>query len=165
MVASIARTSGSIAAIVALAACAAAPVRGGTVEQAREQFAWAASCPEEEVRVERISAAPPAPAAIARNPERLAMWRASFGTSVDPKARQTIAVSGCGESDTYMCWDWGWYVAGPDGRPEFVYKGTACNEALDGRRSAGLDAIDRARADAESHESGGPRAPAPARAP
>jgi hypothetical protein len=149
MVAVVARTLGSLAASVVLVACIAEPRRAATADQAREQFALSAVCPEEEVRVEPISSAPPAPRAIARDPRRMAIWRASFGTAVDPKARQTIAVSGCGESDTYACWDWGWYLPGPDGRPQFVYKGTACNEVLDGRRSAGLDAIDRARADAE----------------
>jgi hypothetical protein len=150
MVALVARTLGPIASAVALVGCVPVPQRAATADQAREQFALAALCPEEDVRVEPISSAPPAPRAIARDPRRMAIWQASFGISVDPKARQTIAVSGCGESDTYACWDWGWYVPGPDGRPQFVYKGTSCNEVLDGRRSAGLDAIDRARAEAEN---------------
>jgi len=154
MLARIARVLGPIAAPVALAGCVAAPYRAATAEQARRQFASDAFCPVEEVTAERVSTVPQPPAAIARDPSRLALWRRAFGTLADPTARQTIAVSGCGESETYACWDWLGYEPGRHGGRRLVYVGTSCNETLDGRRSAGLDAIDRARAAAEKEGPG-----------
>lgn len=131
-----------------------APYRAATAEQARRQFASDAFCPEEEVTAERVPVVPQPPAAIARDPARLALWQRAFGTQVDPRARQTIAVSGCGESETYVCWDFVGYEPGRRGVRRLVYAGTSCNETLDGRRSAGLDAIDRARAAAEERAPG-----------
>jgi hypothetical protein len=154
MVALALRALGPIAAAFALAGCVAAPYRAGTIDQARRQFASAAFCPVEDVIAERVSTVPPAPPAVARDPERLEMWRRAFGTQVDPTARQTIAVSGCGESETLVCWDRVGYEPGRRGRRQLVYAGTSCNETLDGRRSAGLEAIDRARAAAEENASG-----------
>jgi hypothetical protein len=154
MVALALRALGPIAAALVLAGCVAAPYRAATINQARRQFASEAFCPVDEVTAERVSTVPPAPPAVARDPERMEMWRTAFGTQVDPTARQTIAVSGCGESETFVCWDWVGYEPGRRGRRQLVYAGTSCNETLDGRRSAGLDAIDRARAAAVESASG-----------
>jgi hypothetical protein len=129
MLESLARRLGPIAAALALAGCEVAPHGAATEDEARRQFAEAAYCPLDRVEAERVDGMAPAPPGIAKDPERMAMWRRSFQVRTDPRARQTIAVSGCGEHDTYACWDWVGDVPGRHGKRRRVYIGTSCNEA------------------------------------
>jgi hypothetical protein len=57
---------------------------------------------------------------------------APHGTVKDPRARQTIAVSGCGERSTYACWDWVGDQPGRRGRRRHVDVGTSWLEAAGG---------------------------------
>ncbi len=71
---------------------------------------------------------PEAPARIARDAERLSMWRAARERESLQDPRQTIAVSGCGERATYACWA----LTGrePVGRGmRTVYIGASCSQS------------------------------------
>jgi hypothetical protein len=129
MVVPIVRALGPIAAVLTLLGCEAAPYGVASADQARRDFSSAAFCPMDRVDAERVSPMPPAPPAIASDPERMDMWREKFEGHVDPRARQTIAVSGCGEKTRYTCWDWIGDEPGRRGRRRRVYVGTSCLEA------------------------------------
>lgn len=131
MVVRIAGALGLVAAALALTGCEPAPRGAATADAARREFSSADFCPMDRVEAERLSPMPPPPPAIASDPERMAMWRARFETHLDPKARQTIAVAGCGDRATYACWDWVGYGTGRRGKRRLVYIGTSC---LDARR-------------------------------
>jgi hypothetical protein len=97
------------------------------VDQARLQFSREAYCPLRRVVAERVVPMPEAPARIARDAERLAMWRAAHQRDGLDDPRQTIAVTGCGERSTYACWaTTGREPAGRGMRT--VYLGASCSE-------------------------------------
>jgi hypothetical protein len=128
MAASLARVVGPIASVLALLGCEIVPHGPATADQARRDFSSNAFCPMGRVMAERVEPVPPAPAAIARDAERLAMWRETFETRAQQSLKQTIVVSGCGESTTYTCYDWVGHRTGRHGRRYRVFLGTACLE-------------------------------------
>jgi hypothetical protein len=129
MVVRIAGMLGPIAAALVLMGCEVAPHGAASADQARRDFSSAEFCPMDRVGAARLSPMPQAPPPIARDPERMAMWREKFEGHIDPKARQTIAVEGCGERATFACWDWVGDEPGRRGRKRRVYIGTSCLEA------------------------------------
>jgi hypothetical protein len=116
-----------VVAVAALTACEIAPHGTATADQARRDFSATAYCPLDRVEAAPVVRVPRAPGPIASDPERMAMWRKAFTTEGDPQARQTIAVSGCGDRATYACWDRVGWEPGRHGR-RVVYAGTSCLE-------------------------------------
>jgi hypothetical protein len=113
--------------LVSPCACAASQRSRAATWQASRQFSHDAYCPIDRVSAERSVPVPVAPAAIARDPERAAMWREAHEHAVLEDARQVIAVDGCGEQTAYACWDmWVWERAGR--RRHKVVVGASCNE-------------------------------------
>ena len=97
------------------------------VDQARLQFSRETFCPLHRVTAGRRFEMPAAPARIASDAERLAMWRAAHERAGLEDSRQTVAVTGCGERATYVCWA----LLGrePVGRGmRTVYFGASCSE-------------------------------------
>lgn len=90
---------------MACASCAAMREGPAAELQARRDFSRADFCPEHRVEARRVVPMPVPPPAIANDPERLAMWRATHERAAEQDPRQTIAVSGCGTRATYACWD------------------------------------------------------------
>jgi len=98
-----------------------------TVDQARLEFSRSAFCPMPRVSAGRTIELPHPPAPIASDPERLAMWRATWEREAMEEPRQTIAVSGCGERAEYACWALVGQVR--VGRAlRTVYYGSSCNQ-------------------------------------
>jgi hypothetical protein len=117
--------------LLATAGCTPVLRSTGAERQARRQFSEEAFCPEQRVVAERVIPIPAPPPPIANDPERLAMWRRAHEAHARADPRQTIAVSGCGEQETYYCWDLGAPRARHKGKGPtvFAYVGTSCNEA------------------------------------
>jgi hypothetical protein len=114
-------------ALLVLAGCAGRP-GPPPVDQARLQFSREAYCPLRRVEAGRLIDIPEAPVRIARDAERLAMWRAAHEREILQDPRQTIAVTGCGEQATYACWALTGRV--PAGRgTRTVYVGASCSQS------------------------------------
>ena len=97
-------------------------------EQARLQFSSDDYCPLDRVVAARVIPIPTPPPAIARDPERLAMWQQAAERAAHTDPRQTIAVSGCGDRATYWCWNFEGQVGPPGrGKARKVSIGAACN--------------------------------------
>jgi hypothetical protein len=86
-------------------ACATLREGPGGAAQARRDFSRETFCPEHRVEAARVIPMPVPPPAIAKDPERLEMWRSTFQRRGEQEPRQTIAVSGCGTRATYACWE------------------------------------------------------------
>ena len=97
-----------------------APLAPDTV--AANDFSHDHYCPIERVHATPIVTVPAPPHAIARDPERLALWtHAKQGAQKD----DDVAVTGCGEIARYKCWVEGGYVPVRRGR-RYVNVLTAC---------------------------------------
>jgi hypothetical protein len=131
MPASLLRVVGPIASALVLLGCEIVPHGAATADQARRDFSSSAFCPMGRVAAERVEPIPPPPPAIARDGERMEMWRETFEARAQQSLKQTIAVSGCGESTTYICHDWVGYRTGRRGRRYRVFLGAACLEMGD----------------------------------
>jgi len=113
--------------LVSPCACAAGLRSPAAEQQAARQFSRDAYCPIDRVAAARSIPIPAAPAAIARDPEREAMWREARERAVLQDERQVIAVDGCGEQIAYACWDMGSWERTRRGRRRVVV-GSSCNE-------------------------------------
>jgi hypothetical protein len=79
------------------------------------------------VTVSRVLPVAEPPEAVANDPERLAMWRAVQEGRARSLPQQTFAVSGCGQRETFACWE----VEAVDTSGRWrrrVYLGASCNE-------------------------------------
>jgi hypothetical protein len=94
------------------------------MDQARIEFSRDHYCPLQRVTGRAADAiAPPPSAAIAQDPERLAMWRTAAVKRAGP--RRLVAVNGCGEQALYACWTLGGYQPSRRGM-HYVTIGAAC---------------------------------------
>jgi hypothetical protein len=117
---------GRIAAGIALSACANVPAMS-PADTARQQFSESIFCPLHRVTVARVLPVPEPPETVANDPERLAMWRDVQEGRARSMPKQTFAVSGCGQRETFACWA----VEAVDGSGRWrrrVYLGASCNE-------------------------------------
>jgi len=81
-------------------------------DTARYQFSRQNSCPEDRLTLQAISlnardlvTLPDPPPDVARDPGRLAVWRAmKLDDVADYMDLTAIGVSGCGYEQTYLCW-------------------------------------------------------------
>jgi hypothetical protein len=96
---------GTIVAAIALVACTPVPLLSRMARTARQDFSEAHFCPAYRVGSRVADATPQAPERIARDPERLAMWRAAAARRAPE--RRLVHVRGCEENATYACWDEG----------------------------------------------------------
>jgi hypothetical protein len=79
------------------------PGRSATSE-AELQFSQSVFCPRARVAAGRLVTIPTPPPEIEIDPERRAMWRATYERRALADPRQTIAASGCGHETVYACW-------------------------------------------------------------
>jgi hypothetical protein len=84
-----------------LAGCASVAVPSSVV--VRRDFASERYCPIERVAAAEVDRTPPPSPAIARDPERLAMWRAAAKRRVG--GTHLIDARGCDERAVYVCRD------------------------------------------------------------
>jgi hypothetical protein len=74
----------------------------------RTQFAMDMACPEDRVTVAPRSFVPPtrtAPADVAADPERLAMWQENDAARVAAENQRTFFIAqGCGQAQIYLCY-------------------------------------------------------------
>lgn len=90
---------GQLAALILLAGCASAAAPNAVA--ARTDFARERYCPLRRVFAAAIDVTPPPRAAIARDPERLAMWRRRARSR--EAGTRWIGVAGCEEHALYLC--------------------------------------------------------------
>jgi hypothetical protein len=102
--------AGQLALLLALSACVSAsgrPPRGTAGGEALHQFSEEAYCPAPRLHAAVYDPAFPHPrAAVADDPERLAMWlRTMRARAAKQGARRVVVVEGCGEHAEFTCWE------------------------------------------------------------
>jgi hypothetical protein len=76
-----------------------------TTQAAARQFASDDFCPIDRITATRLVPTPPAPADIADDPERFALWEESWNMKARTDPRMLVAVDGCGARRMYTCWE------------------------------------------------------------
>jgi hypothetical protein len=94
-------------AVLSFVGCSLAPPRGpphhfANSNDAAEQFSLKHYCPLYRVRAEPIERIPLAPASIAADGERYAMWREAALSRAG--TQHFTLLDGCGERAVYKCW-------------------------------------------------------------
>jgi hypothetical protein len=80
--------------------------RDATVTQAAaRRYGRDAVCPIDRITATRLVPTPPAPAAIADDPERFALWEDSWDMRARTDPRMLVMVDGCGAQRMYTCWE------------------------------------------------------------
>jgi hypothetical protein len=77
----------------------------GSEAEARRMFSEAAYCPKKRVQVRLIDGTAPPPPAIARDAERLAMWRQAIQERMKGKGNMVVRAEGCGERTDFACFE------------------------------------------------------------
>ena len=77
----------------------------GSEAEARRRFSEAAYCPVRRVHVRLVDGAAPPPPSIARDTERLAMWRAASKQRVKDQMARVLRAEGCGERSDFACFE------------------------------------------------------------
>ena len=116
---------GHLVALLVVASCIPAASRTPSVSEARSVFSREQYCRADRVVATRELTLGTPPAAVARDPERFAMWKAIETRRKISDERQIVRVDGCGEHAKYSCWDFKGEVPGRRHRYE-VTIGASC---------------------------------------
>jgi hypothetical protein len=74
-------------------------------QAAADRYSTDYFCPIDRVTATRLVPTPPAPAEIADDPERFALWEDTSKMRAITDPRMLFAVTGCGTHQMYTCWE------------------------------------------------------------